>query len=125
MRYIANSLEEEDTLIISKYATLYFHSSNFLREKETPPSLAPQNHTHGNTYSEVHPHYNENRVRELGNDNSSNHRQTRSQSAVPDRVPGMINIFICKYLKQTLEHECIKTSINSLNVLFPLLYKKM
>ncbi|KAF6019498.1 LMNTD1 [Bugula neritina] len=59
------------------------------RQKESPPSLAPPKQPHGNAYCQVHSSYNEKRVKDLGNDNSSNHRQARCQAmAVPDKVPG-------------------------------------
>ena len=45
-------------------------------------------HPHGNESIEVHPQFNTGRAMDLGNDNSSNQRQARSQSARPDKVPG-------------------------------------
>lgn len=61
------------------------------REKTSPPSLSAQKHPHGNEYVDIHPQYNEERNKELGNDNSSNQRQSRSQSGKPDPVPGKHN----------------------------------
>ncbi|KAL8614242.1 hypothetical protein ACOMHN_026459 [Nucella lapillus] len=59
------------------------------REKQQPPSLQANKHPHGNAVNvPVHPHMGQSRPLCYGNDNSSNNRQSRSQSTRPDPVPG-------------------------------------
>ncbi|XP_070199306.1 uncharacterized protein [Littorina saxatilis] len=59
------------------------------REKQQPPSLQANKHPHGNPPSTpVHPVGNQPRPYRSGNDNSSNNRQSRSQSTRPDPIPG-------------------------------------
>ncbi|XP_021368992.1 uncharacterized protein LOC110460435 isoform X3 [Mizuhopecten yessoensis] len=59
------------------------------REKQAPPTLAPQKHPHGiSPGRESHPHSGQARPLTYGNDNSTVNRQSRSQSTRPDPVAG-------------------------------------
>ncbi|XP_013408098.1 centrobin isoform X2 [Lingula anatina] len=59
------------------------------REKTSPPLLPAQKHPHGDyTLNHTHPHHCQPRQLTYGNDNSSVDRQSRSQSARPDPIPG-------------------------------------
>ncbi|XP_069132488.1 uncharacterized protein [Argopecten irradians] len=59
------------------------------REKQAPPTLAPQKHPHGiSPGRESHPHSGQARPLTYGNDNSTLNRQSRSQTTRPDPVPG-------------------------------------
>ncbi|XP_060086406.1 uncharacterized protein LOC132565720 [Ylistrum balloti] len=59
------------------------------REKQAPPTLAPQKHPHGiSPGRESHPHSGQARPLTYGNDNSTVNRQSRSQTTRPDPVPG-------------------------------------
>ncbi len=70
------------------------------RQKESAPSLVAQHHPHGvSPPSPVHPHSAQGRERTYGNDNSSVNRQSRSQSARPDPIPGKSAVLYWKHHK--------------------------
>ena len=59
------------------------------REKASRPCLSAQKHPHGLVPpNQSHPHTGQGRPKVYGNDNSSVNRQSRSQSAKPDPIPG-------------------------------------
>ena len=61
------------------------------RERVSRPCLSAQKHPHGLVPpNHSHPHTGQMRPKVYGNDNSSVNRQSRSQSAKPDPVPGNI-----------------------------------
>ncbi|XP_041367270.1 uncharacterized protein LOC121381918 isoform X3 [Gigantopelta aegis] len=59
------------------------------REKQQRPTLNPTRHPHGTSENiTTHPHTGQARPLIFGNDNSTNSRQSRSQSMRPDPIPG-------------------------------------